>query len=180
MKNLVPIKVKIGLRANGHADHPNWNMLNITNPDSHMHNGWHYDKSCGHKESSVDSPFGMQWGMLLVTAAFAKEAMRVFPSLVTEMTPAEAEAFWNTKVRAHMPENSSDLNTLQALQVELDLKKSLAQDTTALEAKIAKALDPDDETEPGIKKDKLKYFADAKVKMDVNMVDSNFQGENEE
>ncbi len=46
------IRVKIGLRPNGHADHPDWNLLPMaqadppTDPAKHMLlGGWKYDKT---------------------------------------------------------------------------------------------------------------------------------------
>ncbi len=175
--DLVPIKVKIGLRPNGHADHPNWTKLPLAvsgDPASHMFHGWKYDKTSGHAESSVDSPIGMQWGMLFVTKQFAKEAKQTFPALITELTESEAESFWNDKVTAHIPENRVDFNLLVALDAELSLREKLEGQgaaVIALKSKIAKALDPND-IEPGIKKESLKVFSDAKVRLDLKVVAS--------
>ncbi len=175
--DLVPIKVKIGLRPNGHADHPDWHKLPLAvdvEPKTQMSNGWHYDKQCGHKESCLDSPFGIQWGMLFVTPVFAKEAKEIFPDLIVELTEVEAENFWNSKVTAHLPENKVDINILQALHIELLLKKELDSNPTTLNIlkdKIAKAINPDD-IEPGIRKNKQKNFADAKQVLDITLVSS--------
>jgi len=172
--DLVPIKVKIGLRSNGHADHPDWYKLPLAQemePATQMSDGWHYDKKFGHKESGPDSPIGMQWGLLLATPRFAKEAKEIFPDLIIELTEAEAEDFWNTRVTAHIAENKADVNTLQALQVELALRKELGQDVEALKLKIIKALDPDDD-EPGLKKNKRKIFTDAKSDLDITIIAS--------
>ncbi|HDZ77135.1 MAG TPA: hypothetical protein ENH41_03530 [Candidatus Omnitrophica bacterium] len=174
MKNLVPIKVKIGLRANGHADHPDWHRLPLaaaSDPASHMFFGWKYDKTCGHKEEGIDSPYGMQWGMLFVTKQFAIEAKQVFPALVTELTEAEADAFWNDKAYAHMPENKVDNDQLQALKNELILRKEAGLSTVDLIVKIKKALDVDD-TFPGLQKNHMKTFALAKQKLGLNIVPS--------
>ena len=175
-QNLVPIKVKIGLRANGHADHPDWYQLPLASaedPSHHMFFGWKYDKTSGHKEDSVDSPYGQQWGMVMVTPKFTKQALTTFPTLVTELTEAEAESFWDNKAMAHIPENKAAPGVLQDLQSELSLRESLGQDTTALKAKIAKALDPDD-SEPGLRKNQTKYFTDAKTQLGIKVVNSNF------
>lgn len=173
-RSVIPIKVKIGLRPNKHADHPDWYKLPLAaneDPASHMFFGWKYDKTSGHQEFSPDSPVGMQWGMVLVSPKFAKEAKEVFPDLITELTEAEAEIFWNTKAYAHVPENRADTNTLQGLQAELALRKELHLDTVPLKTKIAKALDPDD-PEPGLKKNKDKNFTDAKQHLDFKIVAS--------
>lgn len=166
-KNLVPIKVKIGLRPNGHADHPDWYKLPLAaseDPAHHMFGGWSYDKTSGHKDETPDSPYGMQWGMMLVTEKFADEAIAILPSLVTIMTEEEAEDFYNNKSRAHLSENSFDERALTGLKLEFDLKEILGQDTTALKKKIAKAIDPLDDTEPGIRKQMEKKWVDAKLK----------------
>ena len=170
--NLVPIKVKIGLRPNKHADHPDWQLLPLAKdgePGLQMSDGWHYDKKCGHAELGPDSPIGMQWGMVFVTPLFARQAMEVFPDLVTEMTPAEAEDFWTNRCMAHLSENKSDVATLQALQVELALRKELEEDVTEIKTKIIKALNPNDD-EPGVKRNKMKKFTDYKILKGLTLV----------
>lgn len=168
---IVPIKVKIGQRANGHADHPAWENLPLAataTPEetikSHMHCTWRYDKTCGHQEESVDSPYGMQWGMLCVTPQFANEAVAAFPGIVSVMTEAEASDFWDNKACSHIPENQVDEKTLNALNIEYQLREKLGQSLTALSAKITNALDPLD-NEPGLKKNKIKKWTDAKITM---------------
>ena len=174
---LVPIKVKIGLRANGHADHPQWSLLPmITNEQQekqYMPHGWMYDKSCGHVEArkegdAWDSPIGMQWGCLLVTKQFATEAIATFPALVTEITEAEFEDFYNTKCVAHMSENDYDIEALDGLKLEHDLKIINGDDVTEIKARIAKAIDPSDSA-AGIKKNTNKIWADRKVSLDVTI-----------
>lgn len=163
--NLVPIKVKIGLRPNKHADHPDWMLLPLAKdgePGLQMSDGWHYDKRYGHAELGPDSPIGMQWGMVFVTPLFARQAIEVFPELVTELTEVEAEDFYDTRCMAHLSENKTDVAILQGLQIELSLRKELGQDVTEIMAKINKALDPADE-EPGIIKNPMKKFADYKA-----------------
>ena len=171
-QELVPIKVKIGLRSNGHADHPDWTRLPMINSDSDVRqycpSGWIYDKSCGHQEASVDSPMGMQWGCLLGTRKFVDEALATFPELITELTEAEFQDFYNNKARKHLSENSYDVDVLKGLETELNLREKLAQDTTDLKVKIAKALDPNND-ERGIKKNKERYWADYKVLKDISV-----------
>lgn len=175
MQELVPIKVKIGLRANGHADHPDWTLLPMISHDSEVKQyapqSWVYDKSCGHRESRIennawDSPVGMQWGCMLVTEAFAAEAIAAFPLIITEITEAEFEDFYNTKARAHMSENNYNSQVLEGLKLEYDLKVINDDDLTAIKIKIAKAVDPDD-PEPGISKNSHKTWSDAKAKLGV-------------
>ncbi len=168
MKDLVPIRVKIGLRPNGYADHPDWSQLPLAaseNPKDHMPYGWHYDKQSGHSDDSPGSPFGVQYGMLLVTEKFADEAEDKFPDLIERLNETEAQTFWEDRARKHMPDNGADMEVMQCLQIELDLREKLGQNTTALKVKIAKALDPNDNTEPGLKKDPQRYWADAKRRL---------------
>ena len=176
MPTLIPIKVKIGLRPNGHADHPDWTQLPLINIDQDVKRyvpfGWVYDKASGHDEARTgaadwDSPVGFQWGCLLVMQVFADEALVAFPALVTKLSEAEYQDFYDNKAMGHLPENRTDVQVLQALQIELDLKEKLAQDTTALKAKIAKAIDPADDTEPGIKKNTDRKWVDLKAKRGI-------------
>jgi hypothetical protein len=86
-RELVAIKVRIGLKPNGHAEYPNFNELGSVRKENmdwaiyvdQFGIGWQYDKTSGHKEHSEDSPAGMQWGMLLVPTDFAREAVEMFP-----------------------------------------------------------------------------------------------------
>lgn len=168
---LVPIKVKIGLRPNGHADHPDWTKLPLARdsiPAAHMFHGWQYDKTSGHAESSAGSPVGMQWGAVLVTSQFASEALVTFPDIVTVMTEAEFETFWNDKARAHMPAERVDVEVLQGLKAERDLLVDLGRSTTAIDIRISKALDPDN-PEPGKRRDHLKTWQLAKSRLDVTV-----------
>jgi len=159
---LIPIKVKIGLRPNGHADHPDWTKLPMIESDLETRNyapsSWIYAE-CGHQESTLDSPRGMQWGMMLVTREFADEALQVLPDIISELTPAEAKIFFTEKCRSEMPENRVNDRILSGLASELQLRESLSQDVTELKVKIAKALDPLDK-EPGVKKNPLKKWDD--------------------
>jgi hypothetical protein len=168
--DLIPIKVKIGLRSNRHADHPDWTKLSIINDDSEMRQyapyGWMYDKSCGHNEvraegNSWDSPHGIQWGCLLVTRAFADEAIATFPLLITELTEAEFQDFYDNKSMANLPEMKYDINTLQGLKAEHDLMVITGADTTEVKARITKAVDPNDNA-PGVRANKIKKWTDFK------------------
>ncbi len=183
MVEVVPIKVLIGLRPNGEADHPDWTQLPLQAVDGERHEDhqivkWTYDKSSGHEEATVDSPRGQQFGMLLVTQQFATEAVATFPTLVTVMTEAEAQDFWDNKAHAHMASERRDTSELSSLHAEFILIRDLAQEfpgntklqnrLAALKALLQKALDPDDPA-PGVKKNKLRLWADAKVALDFTI-----------
>lgn len=170
--DLVPIKVKIGLRANGHADHPNWGLLPLAasgDPAAQMFHGWKYDKTSGHAEESVDSPVGMQWGVVLVTALFATEAVATFPALVTVLTEIELTEFWGQKAHAHMPDCRHDSDTLTALKAERDLRTAIGESTATVDQQIRRALNPDD-SEPGIRRNPMKTWSQAKQRLGVTIV----------
>ena len=100
--NLVPIKVKIGLKDSGGAKYPKFNNLAVTGAvdwskyiDLHG-SGWLYD-CCGHQEAETGSPVGQQWGMILVPKVFADEAIAAFPNEVTKLTETQCESFYNDK-----------------------------------------------------------------------------------
>lgn len=174
---LVPIKVKIGLRPNGQADHPDWTQLPMVQASGLGHNykpgkrggGWHYDK-CGHQKSLPDSPYGVQYGMLLVAEEFAQEAAQHMPDIVTIMTETEAEEFYETKVTADLSEYRRDVDTLAGLKTELELLEAIGEGTsqrvTDLKAKIGKAIDPDD-PEPGIARVARKTWTGFKAELNV-------------
>ena len=170
-KIVVPLKVKIGLRENGHADHPNWQMLPLAadeKPATHMGDGWHYDKTSGHKESTLDSPFGMQWGLILVTRKFADEALAKFPLLVTELTEAQAQDFWEKKAYAHLPDDDLDMNILVSLKAQRDLQKDMGNNTITVDIKIQKAIDRDN-PELGVRRNKMKKWADGKKTLGIEI-----------
>ena len=135
---VVPIRVKIGLRPNGHADHPAWELLPMIAAEvsasaardlidaavrKHTVGSWHYDKSSGHTVETPESPRGMQWGMLLVSKAFADQAVVAFPALVTILTQAECQAFWDTKAYAHIADEDFNIETLQGLKLSRSAKR---------------------------------------------------------
>ncbi len=172
--DLVPIRVKIGLRANGHADHPDWFKLPLAttmDPASQMMHGWKYDKQCGHTEHETNSPSGMQWGVVLVSELFATEAVATFPSLVTRMTAAQLETFWDERACAHMPVIRTDTVALQGLKAERDLMVDTDKVTAGIDVRIGKALDPDDPT-PGKKIDKTARWATAKDHLGITLASS--------
>ena len=152
--NLVPLKVKIGLRENGHADHPDWTKLpSIGNDNTRAHApfSWMYDKICGHEEiregaGTWDSPRGMQWGVFLCKRAFADEALATFPDTITELTEVEFEDFYDNYHKGKAPEFQFDNTVLESLKLERELKITTGVDTANVDVRIAKALDPDDST----------------------------------
>lgn len=169
-RQLVPLKVKIGLHPNGHAKYPGFNSL-ASVMDSGMDwsryvdvlgDGWHYDKCCGHKESEVDSPYGQQWGILLVPQVFATEAVAAFPSECQTISEIEYEAFHNERAHAHEEDEELDLDRLKSIEQKTRLGQALTEQQT-------NALDPKHE-ERGIRKNKRRLWADYKALKDIQIV----------
>lgn len=176
MVELVPLKVKIGLRPNGHADHPDWKRLPLAQMggdpqemiNRHMVISWNYDKTSGHQEDTPESPRGMQWGMILVTEQFATEAETIFPELMTRMTEAQARDFWETKVTAHMPEQGLDRDELQGLVAERELLVARGRSTVEVDRRIDRALDPDDPA-LGVRRRRDKSWVGAKSHLGITV-----------
>ena len=169
--NLVPIKVKIGLRPNGHADHPNFNNLQIVISSGLdwskcvdvNGSGWLYDNGCGHKEEDLtyNSPIGMQWGMLLVPKQFADEAITMFPDLITKLSETDCESFYNDRYAKEFPEEDVDNEKLQGIRAKKDLGVALTSEDQL-------SLDPTNDTS-GIRKNKKKNWTDYKVLKGYNV-----------
>lgn len=171
-RNLVPIKVKIGLKPNGHAKYPNFNTLQCvidagidwSNYVDTYGLGWHYDKTSGHKEDTLDSPFGQQWGVLIIPKEFATEALITFPLDITELTEIELEDFYNNKAHAHEPDEKFNTDILAGIKLKQDLSIALTQNQID-------ALDPNNNI-PGIMKNKKKIWVDYKILKGVNIIDT--------
>ncbi len=170
-RTLVPLKLDVGLDdETGFADYPNFNLISsVTRKgmdwskylDVHG-GGMHYDKTCGHKEETAESAFGHQICCICVPQDFATEALNLFPDTVTELTPAEFETFHDVKAHAHEPDELVDANVLNGLNAQRTLKVAVGQDVVDLDAKIVKALDPNDITEAGVRKNNKKKWTDIK------------------
>ena len=141
MRNLVPIKIKVGLHPDsGNAKYPNFNLITTTvrkNMDwSHYIDrygiGMHYDKTSGHKDDSVDSPYGQQWVCTCVPEDFAIEAANRFPNEVSIVHESEFTSFYNTKAHAHESADNVDLEVLQTIKVKKDLGLTTPEETNAV------------------------------------------------
>jgi len=169
-RELTPLKVIIRLKPNGQAKYPNFNRL-LSVMDSDMDwcryvdfygLGWHYDKTCGHKEDSVDSPLGTQIGVLIVPKEFADEAIEEFPDDCSAMTEVELQDFYDNKAHIHEPDEIFDMSILEGIQVKNSLGIPLT--TQQLDA-----INPDKNT-PGIRKNKNRYWADAKKTGNISIL----------
>jgi hypothetical protein len=180
-RNLVPLKLNVGIDPiTGYALYPNFNLVSDSTRkgmdwskylDVHG-GGMHYDKTSGHKEDSVESPFGQQICCMCVPQDFATEALSLFPDKVSAITPAEFETFHDVKAHAHEPDEKIDSEVLNGLNIQRSLKIAVSQDTAAIDIKISKALDPDDLTEPGVSKNTRKNWATAKKEQGITLKDN--------
>jgi hypothetical protein len=174
----IPIKVKIGLKPNGHADYPDWTTLPLAGAGEKSEREervaaqqiikWRYDKQSGHDDDGVDSPRGIQWGMMVVSQQFVTEATAAWPDRVFVMTEAEAEDFWDNRVYRSVPDVVHDTDVLQGLAAERQLKEALGQSLTEIDTRIAKALDPAD-PELGTRHRRETKWANVKVDKNLDI-----------
>lgn len=168
---MVPIKIKIGLKANGNAAYPDFNQLQIVKDSGLdwsvyvdvMGLEWHYDRTSGHKDNSVDSPYGQQWGTLIVPEAFADQAIEMFPTLITYLNETELEDFYDNKSHVYEPDQIITKPILDNIKAKQDLEIDLTQSDL-------NALNPDNPS-PGIVKNNNKKWIDFKTLKDVTIKD---------
>jgi hypothetical protein len=128
---LVPLKVKIGLKSDGgkklHA-FPNFNQIDAALRDNmdwsyfiDKFGGWHYDQVSGHVDDDVDSPRDNWNGMFCAPNNFAQAAVSMFPAQCSMLTEAEAEDFYNN--RGHIRDSTikEDTTILQSIKAKRDL-----------------------------------------------------------
>lgn len=178
VRELVALRIDVGLNGTtGHAEYPNFNKVSTATRkgmdwskylDVHG-SGMHYDKTCGHQDETAESPHGHQCCHICVPADFAAEALILFPKTVHECTDAEFEAFYNNKAHAHEPDEVVNTDALNGLAVQRSLMVAVGQDVTALDARIAKALDPADDSEAGVKVNKNRTWALAGAKRGITV-----------
>ncbi|MCP4257963.1 MAG: hypothetical protein GY774_10610 [Planctomycetes bacterium] len=177
-RNLVALKLDVGLTDEGQAAYPNFNLISNAvrkgmDWSSYIDTyggGMHYDKTCGHKEESTGSPYGHQCCCMCVPEDFALEALNLFPKTVSRMTEAEFEAFHDDKAHAHEDDEKVSTDTLNGLAAQRSLMVVMGQDILALDAKIKKALDPNEPTEAGVVKNKNKKWVDVKANKGLSIV----------
>lgn len=169
--DLVPVKVKIGTNPlTGGALYPNFNLvspglrkgMDWSKYIDVYGDGWKYDKCCGHKTETPESPRGEQWGVLLVPKDFAADILMRFPNECSKITEVELEDFFNNHAHKHMPEEYLDEDILTGIKLKQDLGLQLS-------AQQLSALDPTTD-DRGIRKNKNKYWADYKIKRGINVI----------
>jgi len=169
------LKVKIGRKSRGkeagHAEYPDFNKLQCV-IDSGIDwsyyidifgHGWHYDCVTGHKEVAADSPYGMQWGFLCVPKEFVDHAVAMFPDTCTKTTETEMQVFYDTKATVRIPDIIIDKGVLDDIKAQQDLKIPLTPDRL-------KALDENELSVPGRRKNMEKKWVDFKIKKGINIL----------
>ncbi len=171
VKELVAIKVKIGLHPDGTAKYPDFNSLNAVKHSpfddwavyiDRVGTGWLYDK-CGHQEEENGSPKGQQWAMTLVPETFAKEAVETFAE-VTWLSEAEAEEFYDKKFARRVSQDRVNQRVVDGIRAKEMAGIPLNDIDRA-------ALDPDDDSEPGILRNPRKRFKTFKQAEDIKVKD---------
>lgn len=166
----VAIKVRIGLKANGHALYPNLNQIPGALRDGvdwsifvDKHGGWHYDQVAGHADDdpAAGSPIGMQHGMLVVPEAFADAAVAAFPDDVSVLNDVDATAFYDNRAHIRDPAVKENVEVLQAISAKRGLGIPPSTDDS-------NALDPDHPA-AGRRRNKLKDWAGFKTSRGITM-----------
>lgn len=167
---LVPLKVRIGLKANGNHKFPDFNQIDPGFRDNmdwsyfvDKFGGWHYDKVAGHADDDTPnaSPPGIWIGMLLVPDSFAQEAVSKFPSICSIIDEPTAETFYNNRAHMHEPAIREDREVLQAIQAKRGV--GIPEDADDLAA-----LDPDHPA-VGRRRNKVKTFAGFKTQRGITI-----------
>jgi hypothetical protein len=178
MSDLIALKFDSGIRTSddkskghkkGHAEYPDFNQLSSAVRkgmdwceyiDAYGI-GMHYDKACGHKEHTVESPRGFQCCVIAVEQDFATEALSLFPSRLTQLTLAEFEDFYDNKAHAHEPDENIDKDILDAIESKERLNLAVPEK--------AKAIDVTDDAR-GIRLNKNKTWARKKESCGHNVI----------
>lgn len=168
-RDLVPIKIKILRKGGngadaGHAQYPAFNSLQATvrnRMDWSLYvdlegPGWHYDTCCGHDVDTAESPFGQQWGALLVPKPFADAALVQFPGEVTKLSEAEFEDFYDNHATSRIPNEKITPDVISAINLKVGLNQTLTPNDLA-------ALDPENDKIAGIVRNKHKTWAGLKA-----------------
>ena len=164
MENKVPLRVKIGLRSSGEADHPNWFSLPSVPPgtgnvEKFLEIEWLYDKTSGHAVDSLGSPIGSQLGVVLMIPTFAREALDTLPARfnATVLTEPQLTNFYRDKVVLHLPTDIVSVDALTGLNAELNLRLDAGLSVVELRERIARALDRTN-PENGVRENRRKVW----------------------
>ena len=178
--DLVPIKVKICRTLTGGKmknDYPNFNDIEGSFRGDmdwsyyvDQFGGWCYDRVCGFGEAdeeNANDPHNntdtqCQYGCLLVSKEFAKEAIKKFPDRITELTEEEYEKFYDNRSQIKTPEEIINKNIVGGITAKKGAGVELNQGDID-------ALDPEKDN-PGITKNYKKRWATLKQRRKINII----------
>jgi len=164
-RTVVPIKI-IVTQNNGAHVYPQWSQLGIADYNSHVFVRASENKRGFDHQTAPDSPVGVWIHCLGVSQLFAREALLQFPTLVSLMTETEFEDFYDNRAMSGVGESKRDTGILESMKAERDLRVSLGQDLTALDAEILKSIDPDS-PEPGVRRRRQRRWSMVKSDKDL-------------
>ena len=175
--------IDVGINdVTGHAKYPDFNRISTATRkgmdwskyvDVHG-SGMHYDKTCGHQDEGV-TPHGHQQCCICVPADFASEALELFPEVVSPCSETEFAIFHDTRAHAHEPDENINTDVLNGLAARRNLMVAVAKTVVdndaiaAFDIKIAKALDPADNTESGVKANINKTWAQVSANKGIKL-----------
>lgn len=187
--DLKAIKVKIKRGANGRAIYPNFKQLQVLAGFDWAEYvdreglGWMYDVTSGHDDDDVDSPRGVQFGVLAVSPEFAEEAVAKFPDTCELIDESGLEVFYETKVSVDELPDELDEALLKNIKNELEILRSLSPSSrfpsdnsqvsvriSDLETQVLTMLDPNDSSK-GVRKNTRKRWQDLKARRGVTILD---------
>lgn len=172
---LIPVKWRIGRRANGEADNLDMHLnavlqtMGITQRASHWMTA---NCECQVRDRVANLGTGAEYGAgaCLMPEDVAETARDYFetikPNMVFEVvSESEFETFHDERATLEQPAEKIDTVMLQGIQAQADLEKTVTGSVSAkTAARAARALDPDD-PEPGVRKNPDKVFADRKKRL---------------
>lgn len=171
--DLLPIRVTLRQRANGHLDWPDFNRLPAevrrglewSRFIDRYGIGWHYD----HVEN-IGRGAEHDTACTLVPAEFAEAAAAMFPDQVTIIDEAQFETFYNERAHVHEETEILDRDVLQAIlaRVQLEEKQIAPPPSAEILALRQQALDPDSPRR-GIRRNRRRYWVDAKSLLGVTL-----------
>lgn len=170
MRDLKPVKVTIGLKADGSAAYPDFNQLEAVQAAGtdwakyiDIHGlGWQYDKSSGHQDDTEASPVGQQFGVLIVDKVFADQAIAKFPETCVALDETQLEDYYDNCAHAHEQDEIINEKIVSGIAAKKALGLELTEDQT-------NALDITSEVK-GINKNPNKKWADFKAKKGIKIV----------
>ena len=129
--------------------------------------GWHYDQCCQFEVDTIESPFGVMYGLLMLPSDFAVAALKQFPDLVTKLTETEMQTFYDNHAHVNDPALRVNEDALKAFYYKVVFNITLTAEETA---NLGKAMNENDLTAPGLTKNIKKKWSDYKAALNIEIV----------